>query len=57
MSYEGECPVCAARRNFPTDTMAGELVSCLECGTQLEVKELSPFQLTEAPLEGEDWGE
>ena len=51
------CPVCDAEIDLPEGTVAGELIECLECGTELEVSSLDPFELSEAPQEEEDWGE
>ena len=32
-------------------------IPCPECGSELEVKQVNPFVLAEAPKEEEDWGE
>ena len=54
-----ECPVCGAEVKLGEDTVQGELLSCGDCGTELEVKGTSnpSFTLAEAPQEEEDWGE
>lgn len=52
-----ECPVCGGTVNLGDDTVAGELIPCGECGSELEVKGIDPFVLAEAPKEEEDWGE
>ena len=52
-----ECPVCAADVELPKDTVQGELIECPDCGTELEVTNVNPFKLQEAPSEEEDWGE
>ena len=52
-----ECPVCGGTVNLGADTVEGELIPCSECGSELEVKGVSPFVLAEAPKEEEDWGE
>lgn len=52
-----ECPVCSAAIELSADVVKGELLSCAECGTELEVKGLDPVVLGEAPQEEEDWGE
>jgi alpha-aminoadipate carrier protein LysW len=57
MEKNGECPVCAAAVALPEDTVQGELITCPECGVELEVISLEPPQLAEAPQEEEDWGE
>lgn len=55
--FSGECPVCSAEITLGADTIEGELFSCEDCSSELEVATLSPFTLTEAPQEEEDWGE
>jgi alpha-aminoadipate carrier protein LysW len=39
------------------DIIEGELISCPECGSELEVIRVNPCELAEAPQEEEDWGE
>ena len=51
------CPECDATVEIPTDAMENELVSCLECGTELEIMKLDPVELELAPEVEEDWGE
>ncbi len=57
MKKSYECPVCAGEVEFPDDAVEGELISCPECGTELEIISLDPSELAEAPQEEEDWGE
>ena len=52
-----ECPVCAGEVELADDTVEGELIECPECGSELEVLELDPPRLGEAPEVEEDWGE
>ena len=52
-----ECPVCGGAVNLGDDTVAGELIPCTECGSELEVTGIGPFVLAEAPKEEEDWGQ
>jgi len=52
-----ECPVCGAEIQLPADTVLGEVLECSDCGNELEVVEINPFKLKEAPKEEEDWGE
>ena len=52
-----ECPICGASIECAAGTVAGELMSCGDCGSELEVLSLDPFQVGEAPQEEEDWGE
>jgi alpha-aminoadipate carrier protein LysW len=40
-----------------TDVLRGEIITCPECGAELEVTALDPIQLELAPMEQEDWGE
>ena len=52
-----ECPVCGAGVSVPDAVVVSELLDCGECATELEITDLSPIQLAEAPLAAEDWGE
>lgn len=53
-----ECPECAAAVLLQKDVEPGEIVSCAECGADLEVIEVSPVaRVALAPPEEEDWGE
>jgi alpha-aminoadipate carrier protein LysW len=52
-----ECPICDGRVDLPDDTVQGEIIECLECGSELEVTGVDPFTVGEAPQEQEDWGE
>jgi alpha-aminoadipate carrier protein LysW len=52
-----ECPECAAEVTIPADAMANELISCRDCGTELEIVSLSPLEVDYAPEVEEDWGE
>lgn len=51
------CPECDGDITIPEDTMLNELVSCPECGIELEVISLDPLELDIAPEVEEDWGE
>lgn len=51
------CPVCDAEVALPANAIVSELLSCADCGTELEVESLSPPALREAPAEEEDWGQ
>jgi alpha-aminoadipate carrier protein LysW len=53
----GECPVCAAEIKLADDAIAGELLVCDDCGAELELKNLDPVALAEAPSAEEDWGQ
>ena len=52
-----ECVVCGAELTLLKDTVVGELITCPECGSELEVTGANPFTVAEAPQEEEDWGE
>ena len=41
----GTCPECDADVHVDLDTDKGEIVSCEECGTELEVVGLDPVEL------------
>ena len=50
-----ECPVCAAEFSMPAAAEEGEIITCEDCGCELEVT--GPDSVTEAPQEEEDWGQ
>lgn len=52
-----ECPVCGGGVDVAGNVMQGELLDCGDCGSELEVRSLSPLELAEAPMAAEDWGE
>lgn len=51
------CPECDADITLPADAMENELISCPDCGVELEVISLDPLELDLAPEVEEDWGE
>jgi len=52
------CPECEADVEMDEyDVDKGEIISCPECGVELEVVGLSPLQLDLAPQDEEDWNE
>ncbi len=51
------CPICEAVVLIPSDAMENELISCGDCGSELEIMCLSPIRLELAPEIEEDWGE
>lgn len=51
------CPECAADITLPTNAMQHEILSCPDCGTELEIISLNPPQVELAPEVQEDWGE
>ena len=57
MNKKAECPVCAAEVLISPDAVDGELITCPECGAELEIINVDPPELAEAPQEEEDWGE
>jgi len=57
MNTSAECPVCGSKIELGTDMVVSELLTCPDCGTELEVAKINPIQLIEAPHEEEDWGE
>ena len=54
---EAECPECASPIAIAAGTEVGEILSCPDCGTRLEVRALTPPKLEKAPGVEEDWGE
>ncbi len=57
VGLSGSCPICDATLILDRDILVSEIVSCDECGSELEVRGLEPLVLVEAPLEEEDWGQ
>lgn len=53
------CPDCAAEFDVPDDVMVGEIVSCPDCGLDLEVEKVegNTVELQKISIEKEDWGE
>ncbi|GAB4555289.1 MAG: lysine biosynthesis protein LysW [Anaerolineae bacterium] len=50
------CPECEANIALK-DVMRGEIITCPDCGSELEVVATEPVKLEPAPMEQEDWGE
>lgn len=57
MSTTMNCPECESSVELTDGTIQGEIVPCGECGVELEVLNVDPFELGLAPEEEEDWGE
>lgn len=53
------CPDCMGEVAVPDDAMVGEIVSCPDCGLELEVKNVDngKVELEKLSIEKEDWGE
>jgi len=54
---ETYCPECDADVMVPQDVMENEIISCHDCGIELEIISLEPLELDLAPEVEEDWGE
>ncbi|MCK5472117.1 lysine biosynthesis protein LysW [Candidatus Gracilibacteria bacterium] len=52
-----KCPKCDGEIILATDAEVGEIITCDECSAELEVKNLDPVELDDAPEVQEDWGE
>ena len=52
-----QCPECSAELDLAAGTEVGEILVCPDCGTELEVMSVDPFELDLAPEVEEDWGE
>ena len=50
------CPECGAQLLLE-DVIEGELLSCPDCGVDLEIISLDPVKVDLAPEVDEDWGE
>ncbi len=52
------CPDCEAQVEMDEfDVDKGEIISCPECGVDLEVVGLAPLELGPAPDDEDDWEE
>ncbi len=51
------CPECDAEIPVSVSMVIGEVLSCSECGCELEIVSLDPLRLDLAPEIEEDWGE
>lgn len=55
---EIECPECITKIEIPNDALEGEIVSCPDCGLDLEIKvSEGKITLEKLSIEKEDWGE
>ena len=53
-----KCPSCDSNIKLSSDLEVGEIVSCEECGEELEITERDGIkELQIAPDVEEDWGE
>ena len=53
-----KCPDCQASIAVPEDAVQGEIVSCPDCGLDLEVTKTGEnFAIKALVVEKEDWGE
>jgi alpha-aminoadipate carrier protein LysW len=57
MAKSGKCPECDAGVALEDDATSGEILTCGDCGAELELTGLDPVALELAPEEEEDWGE
>jgi alpha-aminoadipate carrier protein LysW len=53
------CPDCEANIAVADDAMLGEILSCPDCGLDLEIRavESQKVELQKLAIEKEDWGE
>ncbi len=52
-----ECPECVGELPLAGDILKGEILTCPDCGAELEVTGINPIELELAPQVEEDWGE
>lgn len=59
MKPKVECQECGADISVPEDAVAGEIVTCPDCGGDYEIASRSGSDVKLRPAEtvGEDWGE
>ena len=52
------CPECDASITIPDDAVAGEIITCPDCGASYElIKASEGFELKPAQTVGEGWGQ
>lgn len=51
------CPICDGEILLGSTAVISELLTCRECGADLEVTSVAPPEVAEAPAEEEDWGQ
>jgi alpha-aminoadipate carrier protein LysW len=51
------CCECESPLSISADVLIGEIISCAQCGSELEVVGTDPIQIQLAPEVEEDWGE
>lgn len=51
------CIECGEAVSTPADVEIGEILDCTGCGTELEVVDVEPVTVEQAPELQEDWGE
>ena len=56
---KSNCIECDGGIEVSDDVLKGEIVTCSECGQDLEISSLKGGSITfvKAEVEGEDWGE
>jgi len=54
-----KCLECNCEFDVPDDVIVGEIVTCPDCGLELEVTKIEAglIEIKSAKVEGEDWGE
>lgn len=60
MKTKIECQECGAEISIPEDAVAGEIVTCPDCGGDFEIAAKKPdgaVELKPAETVGEDWGQ
>lgn len=59
MKSKVECQECGAEISIPEDAVAGEIVTCPDCGGDYEIasKAGDKVELKKAETVGEDWGQ
>lgn len=49
------CPDCDSRIDFPTNAQEGQLITCHNCESELEIIGLNPPELDWAYVGDDDW--
>jgi len=57
MGKNTKCLECQAEIKLGDDLQKGEVITCPECSTDLEIISVKPIKVKLAPVVQEDWGQ
>ena len=51
------CLECQGEISVGSEVEKGEIITCPDCGTDLEITKTKPVEIAKAPESQDDWGE